>query len=82
MTGKSEARLPLDDAEALRELSRGRTLIWVVGNHDADGPRDLPGESVDELQLTGLTLRHEPRSDLQPREVSGHLHPAAAGQSF
>jgi DNA ligase-associated metallophosphoesterase len=74
---KSEGRLAEDDAERLRELARGRTLIWVVGNHDADGPRALPGDVADELGLCGLTLRHEPQPGLQPREVSGHLHPAA-----
>ena len=74
---KSEGRLAPDDAERLRDLARGRTLIWVVGNHDADGPRALPGEVVAELTLGGLTLRHEPRAGLQPGEVSGHLHPAA-----
>jgi hypothetical protein len=74
---KSEARLADDDAERLRALARGRTLIWVIGNHDADGPRALPGDVADELDLCGLTLRHEPRAGLQPGEVSGHLHPAA-----
>jgi DNA ligase-associated metallophosphoesterase len=74
---KSEGRLAADDVERLRGLARGRTLVWVVGNHDADGPRDLPGERADEIELCGLTLRHEPRGGLQPGEVSGHLHPAA-----
>jgi hypothetical protein len=74
---KSEGRLADDDAERLRALARGRTLIWVIGNHDADGPRALPGDVADELDLCGLTLRHEPRAGLQPGEVSGHLHPAA-----
>jgi len=74
---KSEGRLAADDAEALRDLARGRTLVWVVGNHDADGPRELPGETADELSLLGLTLRHEPQAGLQPGEVAGHLHPAA-----
>ncbi len=74
---RSEDRLAADDAEALRGLARGRTLIWVVGNHDADGPRALPGEIADELALAGLTLRHEPQAGLQPGEVAGHLHPAA-----
>jgi hypothetical protein len=73
----SEARLAPDDAERLRDLARGRTLIWVVGNHDADGPRALPGEVVAESMLGGLTLRHEPGAGLQPGEISGHLHPAA-----
>jgi DNA ligase-associated metallophosphoesterase len=74
---RSETRLADDDAERLRDLARGRTLIWVVGNHDADGPRALPGEIADELALAGLALRHEPRAGLQPLEVSGHLHPVA-----
>jgi DNA ligase-associated metallophosphoesterase len=74
---KSEGRLARDDAERLRDLARGRTLVWVVGNHDADGPRALPGEVVAELTLCGLTLRHEPRAGSQPGEISGHLHPAA-----
>jgi DNA ligase-associated metallophosphoesterase len=73
----SEERLAADDAELLRGLARGRTLVWVVGNHDADGPRALPGETAHELPLAGLILRHEPRTGAQPGEVSGHLHPAA-----
>ncbi len=75
--GRSESRLAQDDAERLRELARGRTLVWVIGNHDADGPRALPGDVADELELCGLSLRHEPLAGLQPGEVSGHLHPAA-----
>ena len=74
---RSEGRLAADDADALRGLAQGRTLVWVVGNHDADGPRALPGETAAELALAGLTLRHEPRGGVQAREVSGHLHPAA-----
>lgn len=74
---RSEQRLAADDAERLRALARGRRLIWVVGNHDADGPQALPGETADELSLAGLVLRHEPQGGLQPGEVAGHLHPAA-----
>lgn len=73
----SEDRLAADDAAALRDLAHGRTLVWVIGNHDADGPRDLPGETADEVGLAGLTLRHEPRPGAAAGEVSGHLHPAA-----
>jgi DNA ligase-associated metallophosphoesterase len=74
---KSEGRLAPDDADRLRALASGRTLIWVVGNHDADGPQALPGETADELSLCGLFLRHEPQAGVQPGEVAGHLHPAA-----
>ena len=74
---RAEGRLAGDDAARLRSLAVGRRLVWVVGNHDADGPRALPGEVADELTLGGLTLRHEPQAGPQRGEVAGHLHPAA-----
>jgi DNA ligase-associated metallophosphoesterase len=74
---RSEERLASDDAERLRALASGRSLVWVVGNHDADGPRDLPGEVAGEISVAGLALRHEPRAGLSPGEVAGHLHPCA-----
>lgn len=73
----AEERLAAADAERLHALARGRRLVWVVGNHDADGPRVAPGEVTDVLNLGPLTLRHEPLSGAQPGEVSGHLHPCA-----
>lgn len=75
--GAAEDRLAGEDAARLAALAGGRRLVWVVGNHDADGPRDLPGETVDEMTLGALVLRHEPREGPQPGEASGHLHPAA-----
>lgn len=74
---RSEDRLADDDAERLKALAWGRRLIWVVGNHDADGPQRLPGEIADELIHGPLTLRHEPQPGPQMGEVAGHLHPAA-----
>lgn len=74
---RAEGRLAADDADGLRTLAAGRTLVWVIGNHDADGPKALPGETADELAMAGLTLRHEPQAGAQPGEVAGHLHPAA-----
>ena len=75
--GRAEGRLAARDAIRLAELARGRQLIWVVGNHDADGPRSLPGEVVEDLMVEGLMLRHEPQPGLQPNETAGHLHPSA-----
>ena len=74
---RSEDRLAADDAGRLAELARGRRLVWVIGNHDADGPKRLPGEAADEIRVQGLTLRHEPQPGAQPGELAGHLHPAA-----
>jgi DNA ligase-associated metallophosphoesterase len=75
--GGSEQRLAAADAAHLTALAAGRALVWVVGNHDADGPRALPGERAAELALAGLALRHEPQPGARPGEVAGHLHPAA-----
>jgi len=77
----AEDRLAQDDAARLAALARGRTLVWVVGNHDADGPRSLPGEVADTLSVGPLVLRHEPEAGAQPGEVSGHLHPCARVRS-
>jgi hypothetical protein len=74
---RAEGRLAQRDAIRLAELARGRDLIWVVGNHDADGPRILPGDVAEDLMIGGLMLRHEPRPGVQPGETAGHLHPCA-----
>ena len=74
----AHARLAPEDAARIAALATGRILVWVVGNHDADGPGDsLPGEVEAELDLAGLRLRHEPEKGPRPGEVSGHLHPCA-----
>lgn len=73
----AEGRLDAADAARLAALASGRTLVWAVGNHDADGPLQAPGERADEVALAGLTLRHAPLAGPQVGEVCGHLHPAA-----
>lgn len=75
--GQGESRLSGEDADRLRDLAQGRDLVWAVGNHDEDGPQDLPGVIIDEASMLGLVLRHEPRNGHQPGEVAGHMHPAA-----
>jgi DNA ligase-associated metallophosphoesterase len=75
--GRAEDRLDTGYAARIAALAQGRTLVWAVGNHDADGPRALPGELADELTVETLVLRHEPLPGPQPGEASGHLHPAA-----
>lgn len=77
----SESRLDAEDAGRVAALARGRRLVWVVGNHDADGPQGLPGDVVDALDVDGLTLRHEPLAGARRAEACGHLHPAAKVRS-
>ena len=74
---RSVSRLAQEDAHRIAGLASGRTLLWIVGNHDAEGPGGLPGEIADEIEIDGLVLRHEPLLGPRPGEVSGHLHPCA-----
>jgi DNA ligase-associated metallophosphoesterase len=81
------SRLAGADADRIAGLGRGRSLIWIVGNHDEEGLAVafraglLPGELAAEVALGGLTLRHDPtprhESGGGPGEVCGHLHPCA-----
>ena len=74
---KAERRIMQEDADCLFDLVQHRRLIWIVGNHDADGPKALPGEAIDEIVVEGLVLRHEPRDGADHAWAAGHLHPAA-----
>jgi DNA ligase-associated metallophosphoesterase len=72
-----EARLVDADHAAVEAIARNRRLVWIVGNHDPEAPRTLPGESAPSLRLQGLDLVHEPsEADAWP-QVAGHLHPCA-----
>jgi hypothetical protein len=73
----AEARLADEDARALGAIAAACELVWVVGNHDADGPRALPGRAADAVDVAGLALTHAPADGPRFGEVAGHLHPCA-----
>jgi len=73
----AHGRIDSGDAQTLIAIARGRDLLWIVGNHDPDGPGALPGDTAETLSIDTLILRHEPRAGEQPGEVAGHLHPCA-----
>jgi len=75
--GGAEARLTEADRQRITALASGRELIWIAGNHDHAGPRDLPGECMDELALGDIRLVHEPAARPAAGEIAGHLHPCA-----
>ncbi len=75
--GEGAAAMPALFRETLQELMRGRDWFWVAGNHDPAPPADLPGDSVEEIALSGLVFRHEPSGSRVLGEVAGHLHPGA-----
>jgi DNA ligase-associated metallophosphoesterase len=70
------ARLASAHREKLIALMGGREWIWVSGNHDEAPPANLPGISVEEIALGGLTFRHIPAKGAAG-EIAGHLHPGA-----
>lgn len=74
-----EAANRLDDFErsALSSLAGGIEWIWIGGNHDPTPPTWLGGTITTEIAIGGLVFRHEPRSERQPGEIAGHLHPCA-----
>ena len=74
---EANGRIASGDTETLAAIALGRTLIWIVGNHDPEGPGTLPGQVIDELKIGPLILRHEPQPGRQHGEVAGHLHPCA-----
>ncbi len=77
----AERRLADEGARALAAIARVSELVWIVGNHDEDGPRGLPGEVVAVARVAGLDLAHEPAGAPRHGEVAGHLHPCAKVKS-
>jgi len=75
--GGGAGRLSSHDGAMLAELQRGRTWIWIAGNHDPKAPAGLAGECLDTLRLGSVLFRHEPSAAPVEGEIAGHLHPAA-----
>jgi uncharacterized protein len=72
------AGLGAEDRRALTALAKGRTWLWIRGNHDPDPPPGLAGESLAALDLGRLRLLHLPEGPADGRVVvAGHLHPKA-----
>jgi hypothetical protein len=56
-------------------LIRDTEWIWITGNHDRAVSGIWGGEALDELTLSGITLRHEAKAGDPHPEISGHFHP-------
>jgi uncharacterized protein len=70
-------RLSAATFDTLTQLATGRDWVWISGNHDPEVKHSLPGSNWDELDLRGVTLRHEPQFIAGSFEIAGHLHPCA-----
>lgn len=73
----ASARIGLEEIEILQILQEEREWIWVTGNHDPSIGERLGGTVVNEIEVEGIVLRHEPRPGHVTHEIAGHLHPAA-----
>jgi uncharacterized protein len=70
-------RLNAATFDTLTQLAAGRDWVWISGNHDPEIKHNLPGSNCMELELRGVTLRHEPQFTAGEFEIAGHLHPCA-----
>lgn len=59
----------------LEALTRALDWVWITGNHDEELPKGFGGTIVPELEVGGITLRHEARAGETAPELSGHYHP-------
>lgn len=68
-------RLPEQARALLTELTGTLEWTWIRGNHDPGFADHCGGVLREEVELSGIVLRHEAvRGDSQP-EISGHWHP-------
>lgn len=81
---KGAARLEPHACGMLEALTRAVDWVWITGNHDigksgrlAEAPKyaNCGGTLVEELELSGLVLRHHARKGETRPELSGHFHP-------
>lgn len=68
-------RLPAEARELLGALTSRLDWTWIVGNHDPGFSSEIGGTIEDEVELTGIVLRHEAVRGEQRPEISGHFHP-------
>ena len=69
------ARLEDHAAGMLSALTRATDWVWITGNHDPGMEARHGGTIAEELDVAGLTLRHEAKAGETRPELSGHFHP-------
>jgi DNA ligase-associated metallophosphoesterase len=65
-------RLEPHAAGMLAALTRALDWVWIAGNHDGGSGA---GTVVDEIEVSGLLLRHRALAGETRPELSGHFHP-------
>lgn len=70
-----EERMEPHAAGMLDALTRTAEWVWITGNHDEGLSGDLRGTLARELEVAGVSLRHEASAGEERPEISGHFHP-------
>jgi len=68
-------RLPDQARALLTELTGRLDWTWIVGNHDPGFADHCGGKLEEEVEISGIILRHEAVRDDPRPELSGHFHP-------
>jgi len=59
----------------IASLTGRQRWTWITGNHDPAPTPGLGGDTVEEVHVDGVTLRHEALPGESAAEISGHFHP-------
>lgn len=68
-------RLEPHAAGMLDALVRAVEWVWITGNHDSRLEQSTGGTVAQELEISGLILRHQAMTEEKRPELSGHFHP-------
>lgn len=68
-------RLEPHAAGMLDALTRAVDWVWITGNHDSRLEGALGGALMEELEVSGIVLRHQALPGEIRAELSGHFHP-------
>ena len=68
-------RLPERARALLTSLTARLDWVWIVGNHDTGFIDHCGGRIAEEVEVSGIILRHEAVQDDPTPEISGHYHP-------
>ena len=77
---KGATRLEPHACGMLEALTRAVDWVWITGNHDIGNDGSLAearcgGTLVEEMEVSGLILRHQAKKGETRPELSGHFHP-------
>lgn len=68
-------RLEPHAAGMLDALTRAVDWVWIAGNHDGDEARAPGGTVLEDIEISGIMLRHMALAGACGPELSGHFHP-------